>query len=208
MTDIPALIERLQQSIEKGVLDGDDSDSLEAMADAAEALSALTASPLPGEVENLLKEIREVIAAEAEYSAPAHCAVHAMDKAASLLERMARENERLKLRAECGFCDKPFGKFGGICESCHGARIRELEAERDKWKAASGSGSLADLSQEARARDDAIRAKTLAECLNTIVTVRGFGTASDDYLQGFHDGALAKTDSIRALHPASEDGKG
>jgi chromosome segregation ATPase len=41
------------------------------------------------------------------------------------------------------------------------ARIKELAAERDAWKAASGSGQLTDLSEEARTRDDAFRAKTV-----------------------------------------------
>ena len=43
-------------------------------------------------------------------------------------------------------------------------RIKELEAERDKWRAASGSGQLADLSQEALAMRSAIEAAMIERC--------------------------------------------
>jgi hypothetical protein len=42
--------------------------------------------------------------------------------------------------------------------------IKELVAERAKWKAAAGSGPLADLSQEASASRDAIKAAEIERC--------------------------------------------
>jgi hypothetical protein len=77
--------------------------------------------------------------------------------------------------------------------------IERLKAERDRWKAASGSGKLSDLSQGVVAERDAIEAAMIEECIQARVTFRAFGTASDEFLEGFQAGVNAKDEAIRAL---------
>lgn len=67
--------------------------------------------------------------------------------------------------------------------------IATLKAERDAWKKASGSGELSELAAEARARDAAIRAKTVSECLAAAGSWRSRGFASAEA-------------AIRALKPS------
>jgi hypothetical protein len=105
------------------------------------------------------------------------------------MEAMDRENTRL--------CE------GWAAQSVRAekaeARIAELEAHCVRLGQGGAERYWEERWRTLQAEQDAIRAKMIEECLNTTVTVRGFGTASDDYLNGFHDGADAKTDSIRAL---------
>ena len=73
-----------------------------------------------------------------------------------------------------------------------------LEAKHNGLGFIAARMRLAAQRLEERGHMDAIEAAMIERCLNTTVTVRNLGSASDDYLNGFHDDALAKTDAIEA----------
>lgn len=118
-------------------------------------------------------------------------------KASAVLHQLALENERLK-----GDLARTRSVYDFAAQE---QRIRELEAERDRlnvgWANANKQALKVGLER------DANRRKTIEECIHTKVTITRLAIRSDDYLNGFHAGALAKTDSIRALTQSPKDEK-
>jgi predicted nuclease with TOPRIM domain len=116
-----------------------------------------------------------------------------IETAAKALSRMARENEELRVENAKAFARQ-------IASEDH---IKELEAERDQQ--GRYSCELFDEVARLQTERDAIRAKTIEECATANVVIRGFGVASDQYLQGFQDGVDAKESAIRALNQPPEE---
>lgn len=175
MIHIPSLIERLlsyQTSLRFEHLPPE-IDLGQLLSKAAEALS-LTASPLPEEIGKLTEGLWR-LAAQTEF-APGWSADKTLHgKAAAALERMARENERLK--AQIGDSQSLLdAAIAGLADNdrLHD-RIRELEAERDEWKATSEAISMIwdKRIEEACA---AIKAKTIAECVAAAEWFRNVNT--------------------------------
>jgi len=101
------------------------------------------------------------------------------------------------------------------------ACVKELEAERDQWKKAAGSGQLTDLCQEALARDIAIEAATIERCVEAETEVaKSWREDAKDRVakqppkydeantaNAHASGAEEVVEAIRALKPPVEEGK-